>query len=274
MKNGQKLLGMVREYYRKEYSGVQDVDKKPKLAEDIISRDRAKEQLAQIERKFKVKGKTLEVGSGFGTFLALLTERGIDAHGTEPEDIAMKATLMQNKKCRVVKGVGEKLPFGDGIFDFVFSFQVLEHTQNPEKVLDESLRVLKREGILYFVIPNYNSFWEGHYGIFWLPRFPRPLAKFYLKLKGKDPKFLDSIQYITPQRLEKHLKEKDVEILSMGKEEWKERITKTRLSGWSHTGKATGKLMFLRKAGLAGIVASISNTFNWHYPIVLVLRKK
>ena len=52
-----------------------------------------------------------------------------------------------------VLGVGEKLPFGDETFDAIFSFAVLEHVCDPFACAKELVRVLKKGGTLYCVVP-------------------------------------------------------------------------------------------------------------------------
>ncbi|WP_299698382.1 class I SAM-dependent methyltransferase [Hydrocarboniphaga sp.] len=52
-----------------------------------------------------------------------------------------------------VLGVGEVLPFKDGVFDGVLSLNVLEHVKDPFKCASEIARVLKPGGKLYCVVP-------------------------------------------------------------------------------------------------------------------------
>ncbi|MBK8541371.1 MAG: class I SAM-dependent methyltransferase [Ardenticatenia bacterium] len=52
-----------------------------------------------------------------------------------------------------VLGVGEELPFKDGVFDAVFSLAVLEHVRDPFRCAAEIIRVLKPGGRLYAVVP-------------------------------------------------------------------------------------------------------------------------
>lgn len=52
-----------------------------------------------------------------------------------------------------VRGVGERLPFRDGVFDAAFSFAVLEHVRDPFACAREIVRVLKPGGKLYCVVP-------------------------------------------------------------------------------------------------------------------------
>jgi SAM-dependent methyltransferase len=64
-----------------------------------------------------------------------------------------------------VRGVGEALPFKSGVFDAVFSFNVLEHVRDPFAVAREMVRVLKPGGRLYAVVPFLQPFhaYPHHY---------------------------------------------------------------------------------------------------------------
>ena len=47
---------------------------------------------------------------------------------------------------RQVCATGEELPFGEGRFDLVFSFNVLDHVQSPERFVAELIRVTRPGG--------------------------------------------------------------------------------------------------------------------------------
>ena len=51
----------------------------------------------------------------------------------------MKPNLLE--KINLHTGVGEKLPFDDESFDYIFSFDVLEHVQNVDTVISEWLEL-------------------------------------------------------------------------------------------------------------------------------------
>lgn len=51
------------------------------------------------------------------------------------------------------------VPLDDNTADIVVSFFVLEHVENPQKVIDEMYRVLKPNGRLFMLAPLY---WEEH----------------------------------------------------------------------------------------------------------------
>lgn len=54
----------------------------------------------------------------------------------------------------LAEGDGEKIPFADMTFDLVTSSWVLEHLRDPQRVMDEVVRVLKPGGRFLFITPN------------------------------------------------------------------------------------------------------------------------
>lgn len=48
---------------------------------------------------------------------------------------------------------GNKMPFKDGSFECAFATEVLEHCPEPEIVLREVYRVLKKDGCFFFTVP-------------------------------------------------------------------------------------------------------------------------
>jgi SAM-dependent methyltransferase len=64
-----------------------------------------------------------------------------------------------------------KVPVEDNMADIVTSFYVLEHVENPQDILNEKYRVLKKGGELFMLVPLY---WEEHekpYDFFRFTRF-------------------------------------------------------------------------------------------------------
>jgi len=274
-----ELLESAKEYYRLNYSKVIPPKREGKYRE-VFNKKRIDERLDLISRQLNLNLKgldLLEIGSGFGTFVAVSQMRGINCFGVEPEQISSHSSTKLIEKVNVRKtitrAIGENLPFKDETFDIVVSFQVLEHTKNPEKVLKESIRVLKDGGYVYFVIPNYNSFWEGHYGLLWLPRFPKRLAKIYLRIMDRDPQFIDDIQYITPRRILNALRRENVQILSLGKEIWDERIDSLNFSTWGYTEKLLRLLKIAKRLKITPLIRFLGKKFDFYYPIILILRK-
>lgn len=102
-------------------------------------------EAAQFERH---KGhKVLEMGCGTGCDLLQFARHGAIATGVDITDTHLN---LAQQRCgdavELVKSDIRKLPFADGTFDFVYSHGVLHHSDEPEKVVGELLRVLKSGG--------------------------------------------------------------------------------------------------------------------------------
>ena len=262
------------------------------IASEFLAEDRAVEQIelfiSEVNKfetvDFKDK-KLLEIGAGVGTFLVIArTKYKINAFGIEPSKDEfspfneISQTLLKEYNLPeniIISAAAEKLPFNENSFDLIYSTNVLEHVQNPQLVIEESIRVLKPGGYLQFVIPNYFSFWEGHYGIFWPCLTNRFLAKAYAKLAGQNPKYIDTLQLINPFDLRKILikiKNK-VEILSWGKDVFKKRLSTGNYTDWASLQKIRPIISFLQKLKLSSLAANVFNQFEMYTPIVLTVRK-
>ena len=94
-------------------------------------------------------------------------------------------------------------------FDFVFSFNVMEHVNQPSAVLNHIYKLLSPRGEYYFICPNYIFPYEGHFNI------PIVINKKITKLifnkkirlfKANDPLGLwESLNWINPLLIKKSL---------------------------------------------------------------------
>lgn len=53
---------------------------------------------------------------------------------------------------KLIRAVGEEIPFPDNYFDLVICLNALDHTINPQKVIEESFRVVKNGGTFFLSI--------------------------------------------------------------------------------------------------------------------------
>ncbi len=149
----------------------------------------------------------LDLGSGFGSFVHICRREGVSAIGLElaryDSEFAVQRHQIErsadDKGHAYLRGDGQLLPFREHSFDVVTLWNVLEHIPQYRLALRETYRVLKPGGTLLILAPNYAAFRrEAHYHVPWLPLFPKPLARRYLQLLGRDPIFLNtSIHYCT-----------------------------------------------------------------------------
>ena len=81
------------------------------------------------------------------------------ARGSRPRRAHRRAcprrAIPRRSSCRATSG---ELPFEDGAFDLVVSFETIEHVRDPEAVLDELRRVLADDGLLLISTPNKHQY--------------------------------------------------------------------------------------------------------------------
>lgn len=167
------------------------------------------------------KVRILDMACGCGTFVNLGLLNGLSVWGIEPEDWKhtlnrMKVDVYEypiNWKDRYIKSVGEALPFSNNSFDYVSSYQTIEHVQDIQLCLEEMIRVLRPKGALFLYAPDYRGTYEGHYRLPWLPLFPRSLAQFYLKVLRRPKEGLEAINYVTSSSLKRMSSDYDIEII-------------------------------------------------------------
>ncbi len=160
----------------------------------------------------------LDLGAGYGLNMLDGLLKGYNVYGVEPSSNSfegryavavdlMKENGVSSPDQRLFNCTGENMfLIPDRFADVVYSYQVLEHVQNIDKVLLEVDRVLKPNSIAYFTMPNYNSLYEGHYEILWIPYVlskSKKLARIYLRLIGKNPAYIDELNFTTPSNIRK-----------------------------------------------------------------------
>ena len=91
----------------------------------------------------------LDIGCGTGgTVARMMGRHGLRAFGVDPSFLLLQKGLMQNASQRVVRAVGEGLPFLSSVLDCVLAECSLSVAKDPVDVLGESHRLLKEGGRL------------------------------------------------------------------------------------------------------------------------------
>lgn len=96
----------------------------------------------------------LEIGSGRGSMLHTLRSRGLDVVGVEISVDRIQEAVARYGPLPVQHVDNERLPFPDGWFDVVLSFDVFEHIPDSDAHLTEVRRVLKPGGWYLLQTPN------------------------------------------------------------------------------------------------------------------------
>lgn len=117
--------------------------------------------LKQFLNKTKIKDSFLvaDIGSGIGNNIKTLSEftGHITAVDISPAalDILKKTYSGLVDNLFIVNANAEALPLPEKVFDVVVITEILEHCENPERVLSECLRILKPGGLVIVSTPNY-----------------------------------------------------------------------------------------------------------------------
>ena len=283
-----EVADAVARCYTAYHQGVNTLDPR-RVAAEALSPERIAEQRALLERfAGSIRGRRLlEIGAGFGVFVAEACRHGADAVGVEPADRDVNAALPIAHAVldayglaadRIRAGVGEALPFPDGSFDLVYSANALEHTRDPVRVVAEAARVLRPGGIMQIVVPNYRSLYEGHYGIGWIPGMSKAAARWWVRAFRRNPAFVDTLSFVTPTTLQQGAARArgaghPLEILDMGIQVFEERMRRIDASAWADLGKLIRLVKLARSAGLIGVATRICVALGWYNPIVFTARR-
>jgi ubiquinone/menaquinone biosynthesis C-methylase UbiE len=109
------------------------------------------------------KGKrVLEIGSGSGIDAVEYAKNGALVYATDMTESAVNYirnlfSELNVKAERIEMVNGENLPYEDEYFDLVYTFGVIHHSKNDEKILQEIHRVLKKDGECYAMVYHKNS---------------------------------------------------------------------------------------------------------------------
>ncbi|MFC1645830.1 class I SAM-dependent methyltransferase [Candidatus Omnitrophota bacterium] len=114
-------------------------------------------ELKAIRKVLPKKGKGLEIGVGTGRFAHTL---GI-ATGIDPSKNMIEIARKRGVDAKI--GSGEHLSFKNDTFDYVAIIITICFVKEPNKVLREAKRVLRRNGKIIIGIVDRDSFLGKHY---------------------------------------------------------------------------------------------------------------
>ncbi len=258
---------------------------------DFLDVSKSFKRAGIIEQYTRLRSKKLlEVGSGFGTNIGTwIKSFDVDGYGVEPSSPGFDAGFLGSQKIfsangidlsRIQNATGENLPFPNETFDIVYSANVLEHTKNPELTLLESVRVLKSGGFLHMEMPNFLSYYEGHYLIFQPPVIWKPMLPWVVRwIYRRDPAFAKTLQtQVNPVWCRNQVRAINavypVTLVSLGEELFLDRLSNDFKFEMATVGARIGTLLRVIQAVNPGNwIGKTIVALKGYYPIYLTLRK-
>ncbi len=218
----------IRRHIREKYTGIFSEEHMERHFQDYTGFELAETQLRQVQDVTGLQAgqKLLDIGCGYGSFVLVCRNAGIEAEGLDIADydigFARRRFEMEGSQLKS----GEIFHLGDGQntglpgnhFDVVTAWNLLEHVPDFHLLIGEAYRLLKPGGTFIAIAPNYFSFrQEAHYHVPWYPFFPREWAHRYLVKRGLNPSFFDQdIHYVSSWGIESTLRKTGFKSIILG----------------------------------------------------------
>lgn len=189
----ERLARLEREWRRWQKDEVA-ADLESKYFAARFSGDEAviRSQSESFVELFRGRKRVLDLGSGRGTFLELLRDKGIGGYGVDPDATMNDKVRERGLEAMTADGLSHLRSLADGSIDGLYCRHVAEHVQPGElvSILREARRALVPGSPVVFVTPNPATLTVGAH-TFWLdPQHRRPippdLFHFYLEVEGYD----------------------------------------------------------------------------------------
>ena len=112
-----------------------------------------------ISNYFNCNGKLLDVGCGNGKHMDIFKKYNIDVYGLDSRE-------QNNKRIKICNVETDKFPYEDNTFDFIYSKSLFEHILRADNCISECYRVLKPNGKIIIMIPEWKSqmkhYWDDY----------------------------------------------------------------------------------------------------------------
>lgn len=141
-----------------------------------------------IQKQIHTPSTILDVGCGGGLLSNTLAQCGHKVHGIDLSTESLRIAALKDATHSVSysRADAHDLPFEAGSFDVVCALDILEHVEDPKRVVQEAARVLKPEGKFFFHTFNRNwvSYLVALKGVEWfVPNVPKGmhLYRYFIK---------------------------------------------------------------------------------------------
>lgn len=114
-------------------------------------------QYIQYLKKYKNVGNILDIGTYSGFLLEVAMNEGFNVFGIELSEYASKIAKNKFGSDKIHTGTIQTANFEKTYFDLITICDVLEHVQNPVETLKLACKLLKKDGYIMVITPDYSS---------------------------------------------------------------------------------------------------------------------
>ncbi len=106
----------------------------------------------------------LEIGVGNGSHAQLLAQHAKSYTGIDITSYAVKSTSERMKhfgldKAKIIRMDAENMEFPDDSFDYIWTWGVIDHSANTQRIVEEMARVLRPSGRAVTMVPASGAIW-------------------------------------------------------------------------------------------------------------------
>ena len=141
-------MDTIKDYYEKS-AGIYD----PQGRQIYLTHDKFEGFIEMMNENRTGGQKILDIGCGNGWLSTLYRLEGDEVHGIDISELNIEKAKSRGVQA-LLHNVENGLPYNDSFFDIIICVDVLEHLFFPEKIVKETYRVLKNNGILIVGVPN------------------------------------------------------------------------------------------------------------------------
>jgi SAM-dependent methyltransferase len=110
--------------------------------------------LADVTRIVGDHGRLLDVGCGYGLFLAAAQRQGWECFGIDVSEAGVRYATDQMGLSNIRRGHLLSASYTPASFEVITMFNLLEHVSDPKALLTETFRLLRPNGVLLTRVPN------------------------------------------------------------------------------------------------------------------------
>jgi 2-polyprenyl-3-methyl-5-hydroxy-6-metoxy-1,4-benzoquinol methylase len=146
----------IQRLYRTEYFFERYDEGLDPNSQEFQKRLRSEKHRVRFIRRVKQGGQVLDIGCGYGYFLAACRREGFEVIGL---DVSKWAAQYAIQKLGIPVRLGKigDLTFPSHYFDIITMWHSLEHMPDPHLALQKVKSWLKDDGILVIDVPNYKG---------------------------------------------------------------------------------------------------------------------